>query len=371
MSTDDNDNHDNDESKIDYTINFDPSARAIKPIEEHPLFHLAKEKGPSCDRQEDALAGIYKTAMDDESFFKKNISPRRTILGSWFREGSLGFIFGRRGAGKTWFAWDMAISISKGINYGPWRCEIPRKTLYVDGEMPLRSMQERLKLLNPNPTGNLFIMSRERLMDEARMLLNLCESCWQEALLAYCIGEKIKVVFLDNLSSLCWGMKENEADSWEQVLSWLLMLRQSGIAIIIVHHANRDGNEMRGTSRREDAADWVIKVSPNFKFAKIDKGTAFTTTFTKNREDNGDHEESMDWTFVTEDGKTNVNWKQTDLETRVYELIKSGVESNADIAQELDITTGTVSKCAKKLMNDNFIKKEGQRYVISYDHYPR
>jgi hypothetical protein len=265
----------------------------------------------------------------------------------------------------------MAICVSKGVDYGPWKCEKPWKTLYVDGEMPLRSMQERLKLLNPNPTGNLFIMSRERLMDEARMLLNLCESCWQEAFLDYCIGEKIKVVFLDNLSSLCWGMKENEADSWEQVLSWLLMLRQSGIAIIIVHHANRDGNEMRGTSRREDAADWVIKVSPNFKFAKIDKGTAFTTTFTKNREDNGDHEESMDWTFVTEDGKTNVNWKQTDLETRVYELIKSGVESNADIAQELDITTGTVSKCAKKLINDNFIKKEGQRYVVSYDHYPR
>jgi putative DNA primase/helicase len=163
-------------------------------------------------------------------------------------------------------------------------------------------------------------------------------------------------------------MKENEADSWEQVLSWLLMLRQSGIAIIIVHHANRDGNEMWGTSRRKDAADWIIKVSPTFKFAKIDKGTAFTITFTKNREDNGDHEESMDWTFVTEDGKTNVNWKLTDPETRVYELIKSGVESNSDIAQELNITTGMVSRYAKKLMNDNFIKKEGQRYVISYDH---
>jgi hypothetical protein len=115
MSTDDNNDDNNTTSKIDHTINFDPNARAIKPIEEHPLFHLTKEKGPSCDRQEDALTGIYKTTMDDESFFKKNISPCRTILGSWFREGSLGFIFGRRGAGKTWFAWDMAISISKGI----------------------------------------------------------------------------------------------------------------------------------------------------------------------------------------------------------------------------------------------------------------
>jgi hypothetical protein len=197
------------------------------------------------------------------------------------------------------------------------------------------------------------------------MLLNLCESCWQEALLTYCVEEKIKVVVLDNRSSLCWGMTENEADSWEQVLSWLLMLRQSGIAIIIVHHAYGDGNEMRGTSRREDAADWVIKVSPNFKFAKIDKGTAFTTTFTKNREDNGDHEESMDWTFVTEDGRTNVDWKLTDLETRVYELIKSGMDSNADIADELGVSKGLVSIYVKRLINDNFIKKEGQRYVLS------
>ncbi|MDR2628912.1 MAG: AAA family ATPase [Puniceicoccales bacterium] len=375
MSTDDNNNDTTDttESKIDYTAEFDPDAMAIKPLEKHPLFPLAEEKkeGPSNDRQKNALAGIHRTAMDDESFFRKEIPPRRTVLGSWFREGSLGFIFGRRGAGKTWFAWDMAICVSRGVAYGPWKCEMPRKTLYVDGEMPLRSMQERLKLLNPNPTGNLFIMSRERLMDEARMLLNLCEPCWQEALLTYCVEEKIKVVFLDNLSSLCWGMKENEADSWEQVLSWLLMLRQSGIAIIIVHHANRDGNEMRGTSRREDAADWVIKVSPNFKFAKISTGTAFTTTFTKNREDNGDHEESMDWTFVTEDGRTNVNWKLTDIETRVYELIKSGVDLNADIAEELGISKALVSRHAKKLIGDNFIKKEGQRYVISYDHYPR
>jgi predicted transcriptional regulator len=65
--------------------------------------------------------------------------------------------------------------------------------------------------------------------------------------------------------------------------------------------------------------------------------------------------------------RTNVNWKPTDTEALVYELIKSGVDSNSDIAQELDITPGMVSRYAKKLINDNFIKKEGQRYVLSYD----
>jgi hypothetical protein len=351
----------------------------IRKIEDHSLYHLVDDKNRADEikvdwqpkkeqflgnRENNVLEGIYKVTMDAESFFMKNILPRETILGSWFREGSLGFIFGRRGAGKTWFAWDMAINISKGLDYGPWKCNQPWKTLYVDGEMPLKSMQERLKLLNPNPTKNLFIISRERLMDEEMMLLNLCDQHYQKALLTYCTQEKIKVVFLDNLSSLCWGMKENEADSWEQVLSWLLMLRKSGIAVIIIHHANRDGNEMRGTSRREDAADWVIKVSPNFKFAKIDKGTAFTTTFTKNREDNGEHEESMDWTFVTEGGKMEVNHRPTDLETLVYELIKSGIEFNADIADELGVSKGLVSIYAKRLINDNFIKKEGQKYVL-------
>jgi hypothetical protein len=126
---------------------------------------------------------------------------------------------------------------------------------------------------------------------------------------------------------------------------------------------------MRRTSRREDAADWVIKVSPNFKFAKIAKGMAFTTTFIKNKEDNGEHEESMDCTFVTENGRTNVSWMPTDLETLVYELIKSSVDRNADIAEEFGTSKALVSRDAKRLINDNFIKKEGQRYVLSSDQY--
>jgi uncharacterized membrane protein len=128
---------------------------------------------------------------------------------------------------------------------------------------------------------------------------------------------------------------------------------------------------MRGTSRREDVADWVIKVSPNFKFAKIDRGTAFTTTFTKHREDNGEHEKSMDWTFVTEDGKTNVNWKPTDLETLVYELIKSGMKLCSDFSEELGVSKMEVSRCAKRLMDKGFIRKEGRGCVLSYDQHPR
>jgi hypothetical protein len=335
---------------------------------EKKIDETAKNEQLPEDRKNLIAKKVSKIAMYKKVFLNEEVPFRESILGSWFREGNIGFVFGRRGVGKTWFAWDMAINISNGMYYGPWKCESPWKTLYIDGEMSLGAMQERLKLLDQGQEDNLIILSWERMMDKERELLNLCDPCYQEVILDYCMKEKVKVVFLDNLSSLFRGMKENEADSWEQVLDWLLTLRQSGIAVVIVHHANRDGNDMRGTSRREDAADWVIKVSPNFKFAKINEGTAFTTTFTKNREDNGKHEESMDWTFITEDGKTNVSCHPTDLETLVYDLIKNdGMEYCSDIAESLNRSKMEVSRCAKRLMDKGFIKKEGHRYVLSYD----
>jgi hypothetical protein len=38
--------------------------------------------------------------------------------------------------------------------------------LYVDGEMPLKSMQDRLKLLEPNPAEELYLMSHDDLAEE-------------------------------------------------------------------------------------------------------------------------------------------------------------------------------------------------------------
>ena len=68
-----------------------------------------------------------------------------------------------------------------------------------------------------------------------------------------------KVVFLDNLSCLFSGVKENDADAWEVVLPWFLTLRRHRISVVVVHHSGRN-KEMRGTSRREDAAFWVIRL---------------------------------------------------------------------------------------------------------------
>jgi hypothetical protein len=255
-------------------------------------------------------------------------------------------------------------------DFGPWECSRARKTLYVDGEMPLKSMQDRLILLDPAPSEDLYLLSHDDLA-EAELIFNLCKEYQQEWLLEYCMGNGIGVVFLDNPSCLCFGMKENEADSWEQVLGWLLRFRRAGIAVVIIHHANGDGNGMWGTSRREDAAFWVVKIPQNRDFSEMRIGTTFTSSFTKNRDDGSHREKSIDWSFVTTNDHTAVTWRPTDTKDLAYELIKNGVDSNADIAAELGITRGTVSFHIGKLIAENFIKKQGARYVLYYGREPQ
>jgi hypothetical protein len=58
-------------------------------------------------------------------------------------------------------------------------------------------------------------------------------------------------------------MKENEAYSWEQMDNRFKNLQTNGITPVIIHHANREGKDMRDTSKREDPADCIIKFSAN------------------------------------------------------------------------------------------------------------
>jgi ATP/maltotriose-dependent transcriptional regulator MalT len=162
-------------------------------------------------------------------------------------------------------------------------------------------------------------------------------------------------------------MKENEADSWEQVDNWFKSLRTNKITPVIIHHANREGKDMRGTSKREDPADWIIRLAANnvsSEGTEREEGTSFYNEFTNNRDDGGKRQRPLNWTFATENGRTLVNWKLKDTKELVYELIKQGVESNGDIADELGITKGTVSFHINRLVAENLVRKHGPHYVI-------
>ena len=89
------------------------------------------------------------------------------------------------------------------------------------------------------------------------------------------------LVIVDNLSTICRSVKENEADSWVPVQNWALKLRRQGKSVLFIHHGGKSGQQ-RGSSRKEDVLDTVIALRrpPDYS---ADQGARFEVHFEKSR----------------------------------------------------------------------------------------
>lgn len=290
------------------------------------------------------------------------IPPRELVVGEWFKEGDLGFIFAPRGMGKTWMAMLLAIRISEGGSVADWKVHRPRRVLYVDGEMAFDSTRERHEALSVTG-GQIGYLHHENVFHTTGKVLNLTDTTVQRALFDYCIQEKTEILFLDNLSCLFSGMKENDADSWEMVLPWLLELRRAKIAVVFIHHAGRNG-AMRGTSRREDAALWVMQLSESKNDISEKAGARFVTRFIKNRNSTENAAPAMEWNFTkAENGRTEVSWAGISNAEILCQWVENGLTSATDIAIEMGISKGQVSKLAKQGIAVGRIEKNGREYA--------
>jgi chromosomal replication initiation ATPase DnaA len=57
---------------------------------------------------------------------KVSIAPREKLLGSWLYEGDLGFVYGERGSGKTWFINAIGVHLSTGSELHGWKVKKSR-----------------------------------------------------------------------------------------------------------------------------------------------------------------------------------------------------------------------------------------------------
>ena len=303
--------------------------------------------------------GLEGSLVDSATLRTMPVEPRRFIVSPFFREGDLGFIYAKRGDGKTWLAMLLAKAAATGATAGPWKAEGVWPVLYVDGEMPAEESKRRDSALG-GAGENLTWLHHEIFFDRTGRTLNLTNPATQAALTALLMERGFRVLVLDNLSCLFSGVKENDADAWELVLPWLLELRRRKIAVVIVAHAGRNGL-MRGTSRREDAAFWVLKLERCGDGARELK---FTSLFTKNRNALEDDCPPLEWTITAEaDGSARVTAKQSSGVELLVSWVEAGLDSASDIAQEMGISKGQVSKLAKKAEVAGRIKIKDRRYL--------
>ena len=214
--------------------------------------------------------------------------------------------------------------------------------------------------------NNLRLLNHDILFERTGKVLNIANPEIQNAITRRCVETGVKVLFIDNLSTAAFGMKENEADSWEKMLPWLLDLRRRKIAVVIIHHAGRSG-EMRGTSKREDSVFWIIALDDAKKHTDDKRGARFISRFTKPSRNTQEEIPAYEWHFVTDQatGKVSVGCKLAQTMDVFLGLIEDGVTENAHIAQEMKASPATVSRLAKKAIDAGKIIKVKREYMLA------
>jgi hypothetical protein len=201
--------------------------------------------------------------MTAAQLLKTPFKPREYLIQRWFREQESIMLYSPPGVGKSFFALGLALAVAGGGQmFDCWSAPQARKVLYVDGEMPIDDIQERIKKLLPAVKGNteaaqqnLSILSRQAQAADAKFP-DLSQDDGQTCLLHQTKGFDLLV--LDNLSTLASIYDENSAGNFNDIVKFLLQVKQSKTACLLVHHSNKSGANYRGSTKLATTFEVII-----------------------------------------------------------------------------------------------------------------
>lgn len=299
--------------------------------------------------------------------------PRREMLLSpWLTSQSLTMIHAWRGVGKTHVALGVAYALASAGTFLQWHADKPIPVLYLDGEMPGVVLKERLARIveaadKEAPEDHLRLVTPDLQPDG--IMPDLATHEGQEAIDAQ-LGNA-RVIFVDNISCLVRATtKENDAESWAPVAAWALRQRAHGRSVVFIHHSGKGGAQ-RGTSKREDILDTVIRLAHPADY-QPDEGARFVVEFEKCRSLLGKDVTPIEAKLET--GPTGApDWTTKDatsaLKDRVIELAEMGLPQ-ADIARELGCARSTVLRHVRTAQADGTMPKPSKhksRREVAYD----
>ena len=211
--------------------------RANEPVRNYPRLDLSKEAPPTDWLVEDLL-----------------VRSEAVVLA------------GDGGVGKSFFTMDLALNVAGGL--GTF-LDLPLKrsgrVLYVDEENSRDLVLQRLNALAAAKWG----------MGEgipAKVQDNL-EYLWYagvdllgepEKLLEEAVELEPELVVIDSLSRVSLGGEENSNPDMTKLMraGVIPIARETGAAVVLVHHTAKDGSTMRGATAIRNSADQVISIIP-------------------------------------------------------------------------------------------------------------
>ena len=197
---------------------------------------------------------------------------RQHLLFPWLREQESCLVYAAAGVGKSMFALTAALAIAGGGSFLGWKSDVKKtgngwRVLYVDGEMHIADIQERARLLldavpglNKEMVGeNLSFLARQH-QEPLALFPSITEPVGMTFMQERVSKGPFDFVILDNFSTLGEVEDENAASSFNAIQQFLLNLKVQGVATMLVHHANKTGEDFRGSSKLAATFETIIKL---------------------------------------------------------------------------------------------------------------
>jgi hypothetical protein len=301
---------------------------------------------------------------------RNDLQPPSILIKPILRAQSLSMIFAPAGIGKSWLVHTLALGLTRieytEVEIGPWQIKRPCGVLLVDGEMPAGLLRERIKALSipmgPEDQKNPFLVfTAEEVAAKLGLQVNLAKEEWRDNITNFLHRRsEIRLLILDNISSLVPGGDENTKGSWDPVNQWLLSLRRQGVAVILVHHAGKGGN-YRGHSGRIDNLDNVIQLVPKGGADEV----KFEIRLSKARCLRPGEGVPFGLELVEWDEDPNcMIWIELNLaqdrKREIQAALLRGDQLKKDIAKDFGITPGRVSQYISDLKQQSFLDSKGK-----------
>ncbi len=344
--------------KLKLTIPFDYATMSV-PLSSHAsVSAFADGPGRAWYAGESAaVLDIAEGSVNGCQLAGLTLQTRPAVLGAWLKQGDLGYLFAPRGAGKSWMAMLIAHAVATGRTLGAWQAgEGALPVYYFDAEMNLPDVQARVRSIGLDVAG-FHLISNELLFQAHGRGINIACPNYQTALTAFLPDGCLFII--DNLSTAQLGMGENDNDAFDDIRDWLLALRHRGITVLIVHHAGRNG-AMRGASRREDMAHWIISLKDATADGSATK--CFITTFTKSRNCPASEVRPLIWAMATLEDRLTLSCHLHESTDVMLGHIRDGVHRSTDLAEIMETPNGTISKWARKLEAAGLITITNRQY---------
>ena len=152
------------------------------------------------DESQQPLASLKPIGFGD--FLSLNVPPREMLLDPILPERSLSMLYAPRGVGTTLLGLSIGLAVASGTPLLRWPAPRKRRVLVVDGEMPLVSLQERLRMLSVGVASEIPNHGFQVLAaDNTESGISLGTEEGQNSLAPLLNG--VDLLILDNRSTLC------------------------------------------------------------------------------------------------------------------------------------------------------------------------